>query len=156
MKKTSTILDERTDKHPNHRSELADVQSVGQVLEKNTIIIENRALRQGFTQIPNHILRDTRLSFGARLAYAMLLSYAWQEGSCFPGQERLAQDLGVSRRSASAFLRELREADYVSWRRRGLGRTNLYRILDIEADVKLASHQDGKEPLHLIEKQASH
>ena len=120
------------------------MESLGQILESNTIIIENKALRQGFTQIPNYVLRDEQLSFGARLTYAMLLSYAWQAGSCFPGQGRLAQDLGVSRRSASAFLRELRGANYVDWKRRGLGKTNIYRILDIEPDVKQASHQVGK------------
>lgn len=120
------------------------MESLGRILESNTIIIENKALRQGFTQIPNYVLRDEQLSFGARLTYAMLLSYAWQAGSCFPGQGRLAQDLGVSRRSASAFLRELRGARYVDWKRRGLGKTNIYRILDIEPDVKQASHQVEK------------
>ena len=112
------------------------MQTVGQVLEKNTIIVENEALRQGFTQIPNYVLRDKRLSFGARLTYTMLLSYAWQEGSCFPGQERIAHDLGISRQSVSKFLQELRRNGLIDWERRGLGKTNVYYILDIEPDVK--------------------
>ena len=132
------------------------MKSVGQIIENNTIIVENRALRQGFTQIPNYVLRDTRLRFGARLTYAILLSYAWQAGSCFPGQERLSQDLGISRRSAGDYLRELRQAGYVDWKRRGLGKTNVYRILDLEADGKLVSHQDEKLTSHLDEKAASH
>ena len=105
-------------------------------MERNTIIVENEALRQGFTQIPNFVLKDKRLSFGARLTYTMLLSYAWQEGSCFPGQEKIAQDLGVSRQRISEFLQELRRAHYIDWKRRGLGRTNVYYILDLEPDVK--------------------
>ena len=112
------------------------MQTVGQILEKNTIIVENEALRQGFTQIPNYVLRDKRLSFGARLTYTMLLSYAWQEGSCFPGQERIAQHLGISRQSVSKFLQELRSNGLIDWERRGLGKTNVYYILDIEPDVK--------------------
>jgi len=112
------------------------MQAVGQILEKNTIVVENEALRQGFTQIPNYVLRDKRLSFGARLTYTMLLSYAWQEGSCFPGQERIAQDLGISRQSVSKFLQELRKGGLIDWKRRGLGKTNVYYILDIEPDVK--------------------
>ena len=112
------------------------MQTVGQILEKNTIIVENEALRQGFTQIPNYVLRDKRLSFGARLTYTMLLSYAWQEGSCFPGQERIAHDLGISRQSVSKFLQELRSNGLIDWERRGLGKTNVYYILDIEPDVK--------------------
>ncbi len=39
---------------------------------------------------------------GAKLCYAMLLSYAWQKDSCFPGQEALAKDLGISKRSRCA------------------------------------------------------
>ena len=114
------------------------MEAIRHVLEETTIIIENKALRQGFTQIPNGVLRDRRLSFGARLTYTMLLSYAWQEGSCFPGQQRIAHDLGVSRQMVSLFLRELRGAGYVDWKRRGLGKTNVYYLLDVEADVKPA------------------
>ena len=112
------------------------MRSVGQVLEKNTIIIENKALRDGFTQIPNYVLRDHSLSLGARLAYTMLLSYAWQESRCFPGQARLATDLGVDERSVRRYLVELREKGYVDWRQRGFGRPNLYYILDIERENK--------------------
>jgi biotin operon repressor len=126
------------------------MESVSKVLEKHTIIIQNAALRQGFTQIPNYVLRDGRLSFGARLTYTMLLSYAWQEGSCFPGQERIACDLGVSRQRISEYLRELRKVGYIDWKRRGLGKTNVYYVLDIEADVTPALHQDviwGRHPV---------
>ena len=112
------------------------MEAIRHILEETTIIVENQALRQGFTQIPNYVLRDSHLSFGARLTYTMLLSYAWQEGSCFPGQQRIAHDLGVSRQMVSQFLQELRRAGYVDWKRRGLGKTNVYYLLDIEADVK--------------------
>ncbi len=37
-------------------------------------------LKQGCTQLPNRVLKDKRLSFGARLTYAVLLSYAREEG----------------------------------------------------------------------------
>jgi DNA-binding transcriptional regulator YhcF (GntR family) len=120
------------------------MQKVKDILEQHTIVIQNAALRQGFTQIPNYVLRDGRLSFGARLTYTLLLSYAWREGSCFPGQERLAKDLAVSRQRINAYLRELRAAGTIEWLRRGLGKTNVYYVLDIEADVKQALHQDVK------------
>jgi len=51
-----------------------------QVLEKHTSSSKT-ALRRGFTQIPNYVLCDRRLSFGARLTYTMLLSYACKEGT---------------------------------------------------------------------------
>ena len=60
------------------------MEGVKNILEKNTIVVLNEALKQGFTQLPRFVLKDKKLSFGARLTYAVLLSYAWQEDSCFP------------------------------------------------------------------------
>jgi Helix-turn-helix domain len=137
------------------------MNSAKEILEKHTIIVLNEAIKHGFAQIPRYILRDKRLSFGARLTYAVLLSYAWQEDSCFPGQNKIATDLGVSRRMISPYLNELREQKYIAWERRGLGKTNVYYILDyqpleIEADVKHSSHLDGKQVEHLVGKYRVH
>jgi len=124
------------------------------IMEKHTIVVLNQALKHGFAQLPIYILKDKRLSFGARLTYAILLSYAWQEDSCFPGQERMAKDLGVTRKAVNAYLIELKETKYIVWERRGLGKTNIYYILDfkpldIEADVTVGLHPDvtGDGPL---------
>jgi biotin operon repressor len=132
-----------------------------EIIKETTIVVMNEALKQGFTQLPRFVLRDKRLSFGARLTYASLLSYAWQEGSCFPGQERIASDLGVSRKAVNEYLHELRKNGYISWERRGLGRTNVYYILDyqplnieddvthrLHQDVTLGSHPDVTASLH--------
>jgi len=123
------------------------MQRAGEILEQHTIVVLNEALKHGFAQIPRYVLCDKKLSFGARLTYAVLLSYAWQEGSCFPGQGRMSFDLGVTRRAISNYLVELKRNRYVSWSRRGLGKTNVYYILDykplnIEADGKRRSHLD--------------
>ncbi len=115
------------------------MKTVSEVLEKHTIVILNEALKQGFTQLPNYVLRDNKLSFGARLTYAVLLSYAWQEGSCFPGQTKIGEDLGVSRQMINGYLKELKERKYIDWKRRGLNKTNIYYVLDhkpFEVDVK--------------------
>jgi hypothetical protein len=95
------------------------------------IIVENEMLRAGFAALPYTVLRDTKLSTGARLAYAILLMYAWQEGSCFPGQARMANDMGTSERH---LRQELRDRGYVSWRRTNT--TNEYRILDVKTKLK--------------------
>lgn len=108
------------------------MEGVKNILEKNTIVVLNQALKYGFTQLPRFVLKDKRLSFGARLTYAVLLSYAWQEDSCFPGQDKMASDLGVSRQAINGYLIELREHAYINWERRGLGRTNIYYILDYQ------------------------
>ncbi len=121
-------------------------------LEPGTLIIEDEMLRRGFTAIPNYILEDRTLSIPARFTYMILLSFAWKTGSCFPGQSRLAYTLGVSRQMVSRYLEELRDKKYIDWKRRGLGRTNLYRILKVhakdEADVNYSLHQDVKSVSH--------
>src|SRR5512142_2764559 len=106
------------------------MDTIKQILEKHTIGVLNETLKHGFTQLPRYVLKDKRLSFGARLTYAVLLSYAWQEESCFPGQERMAADLGVTRQAINTYLNELKKQGYVTWERRGLGKTNVYYILD--------------------------
>jgi hypothetical protein len=85
-------------------------------------------LRGGFTQVPNFILKDSKLSVGAKVAYAMFLSYAWHNESCFPGQDRLAEDMGMSRPRVCQFIAELEQAHLVTIQRRGQGKTNLYTI----------------------------
>ncbi len=82
----------------------------------------------GFTQVPNVILKSTDLSVGAKLMYALLLSYAWQKESCFPGQETLATDMGVSKRSVVTFIKELDRSGFLSVKRQGLGKVNIYTL----------------------------
>lgn len=94
--------------------------------QQGVIVVEDESLREGFTQIPNLILRKQNLSPGAKLTYMGLLSYAWQKGSCFPGQDQLAEDLGISRRSLVTYLQQLKDANLLRVKRRGLGRTNIY------------------------------
>ncbi|MGE0855579.1 MAG: helix-turn-helix domain-containing protein [Hyphomicrobiaceae bacterium] len=84
--------------------------------------------RGGFTQVPNVILKSDAISPGAKLAYAMLLHYAWAKDHCFPGQERLANDMGAGKRSVIRFMAELERAGYIAVKRRGLGQTNLYQV----------------------------
>ena len=89
--------------------------------------------KQGFTQLPNRVLKDTRLSFGARLTYAVLLSYAWDKDSCFPGQNTMAEDLGVSVRSIRTFLHQLKKYGYISWKYQGPSKPNIYSILKLKS-----------------------
>ena len=69
---------------------------LGDILKDKNIILKgaDAATAMGFTQVPNFLLKSKKLSSGDKMAFAMLLSYAWQNDSCFPGQERLAEDMG--------------------------------------------------------------
>ena len=82
----------------------------------------------GFTQVPNFVLTQKDLSVGAKLAYAMLLKYAWGDQACYPGQLKLAEDMGAAERSVRTYLKELETVGVLEIRQRGLGKTNLYRL----------------------------
>ncbi len=58
----------------------------------------------------------------------MFLSYAWHNNLCFPGQERLAQDIGMTRVRVTQLTGELEAAGFIEIHRRGLGKTNLYTV----------------------------
>lgn len=97
--------------------------------------------RHGFTQVPNFVLTNKALSVGAKLAYAMLLKYAWDAGGCYPGQIRLAQDMGSGERSVRRYLEELEQSGLLEIEQRGLGKTNYYRL---HLTVKGKSPKRGK------------
>ena len=82
----------------------------------------------GFTQIPNFILRDPKISIGAKTVYALLLSYAWHNDLCFPGQEKLAKDMGMGIASVNRFIKELENCALIEIMRRGQGKTNVYTV----------------------------
>jgi hypothetical protein len=112
--------------------EYSEGRSIGDILkarERNIEIVgADLATRHGFTQVPNFILTNPKLSVGAKLAYAMLLKYAWQDDACFPGQAKLAVDMGAAERSVRTYLKELETAELLEIKQRGLGKTNLYRL----------------------------
>jgi len=111
------------------------------------IFLEDETLRGGFTQIPNALLGRTDLSSGAKLTYVGLLSFAWQKGSCFPGQEKLAEHLGLGKRSVIRHLKELQQANILRIHRRGLGKTNVYTLAKVrtqkDEDIVRQKCQNG-------------
>ena len=113
------------------------------------VIVEDETLAAGFTQIPNLVLRRPDLSPGAKLTYMVLLSYAWQSDSCYPGQDRLAGDMGVSERSVITYLKQLSESGLVTIRRRGLGMTNVYVLHRLRAGGEKSAPQEVQDPAPL-------
>ena len=65
------------------------------------------ATQRGWTGVPNFILESDKISVGAKLTYAMLLKYAREMDECFPGQNRLGEDIGVSERGTRKRLKEM-------------------------------------------------
>jgi hypothetical protein len=112
--------------------EFNSARRIGDILKEKERNIEivgaDLATRHGFTQVPNFILTKADISVGAKLAYAMLLKYAWGDDACFPGQSKLADDMGSGERSVRRYLEELEKAKLLEIVQRGLGKTNLYRL----------------------------
>ena len=113
---------------------------ISEALAERNIILKNADIlsARGFSQVPNYVLRSGELSPGAKLTYAMLISYAWQNDFCFPGQARLAKDIGVTDRSVRTYLKELQQKRYLNIKQQGLMKPNLYE-LDLKRKVKRAS-----------------
>jgi len=101
------------------------------VPEPGTLLIEDETLRAGFTQIPNRVLHAANLSRDAKLLYAFLLRYAWQQGRCFPGYAQLCADMGASPSIVRKYMRELETVGLLVQKRRGLGKTNLYTLCSL-------------------------
>jgi hypothetical protein len=110
--------------------EFHPARPIGDIIKERNIEIvgADLATRHGFTQVPNFILTNSNISVGAKLAYAMLLKYAWNNDACFPGQVKLADDMGATDRSVRTYLKELETAELLEIKQRGLGKTNLYRL----------------------------
>jgi DNA-binding transcriptional ArsR family regulator len=101
------------------------------ILKDRNIILRgaDAATEKGFTQVPNFLLKSKKLSSGDKMCFAMLLSYAWQNDFCFPGQDRLAEDLGLSDRSVRTHLKSLETNGFVMIKQRGQGKTNIYELV---------------------------
>src|SRR3954454_21997891 len=56
--------------------------------ERQNIVLQNfdPISAGGFTQVPNFLLKDPKMSANAKVVYSMLLSYAWNNDKGFPGR----------------------------------------------------------------------
>jgi len=115
------------------------MQSIGELLkERQNILLKgfDPVSAGGFTQVPNLLLHTPGLSNNAKVVYAQLLSYAWTNDLCYPGQERMAEDIGTSQPTVHRAIKELQEHGWLEIERRGQGKTNIY-ILKYVVDKHL-------------------
>lgn len=116
--------------NPNIKLYSGRMLPMKELLAQRTIILEgaDALSSKGFTQVPNLVLESKKISPGAKLTYAMLLKYAWQNDFCFPGQERLAEDMGVGKRSVVTYIGELEDQKFIAVKRQGQGKSNIYTL----------------------------
>lgn len=97
--------------------------------DEKTVSWADEAWQAGWTEIPNLVLLEADVSATALRVYLLLLYYARQSDSAWPGQERLAEQARCSERALRTAIRELEAELLIETRRRGLGKTNIYRLL---------------------------
>ncbi len=139
--------------------------AVREAPESGTMLVEEASLPRGFVQLPKAVLYARHLSRDAKLLYAVLLGYAWQEQRCFPSYQRLCADLEASENAVRTWMRELEAAHLISQRRRGQGRTNLYlfhnlRTATIEVQDQhnraVVEPQQAEDNEEAVQKQTEH
>ena len=118
--------------------------NIANIARNIEIVGADPATLHGFTQVPNFVLTNAKISVGAKLGYAMLLKYAWGDNACFPGQTKLAEDMGSGERSVRRYLDELEKAGLLEIEQRGLGKTNLYRLFLTVQKLSVKPQKGGR------------
>ena len=70
-----------------------------------------------YAQVESALLRDSTISPQCKALYSLLITYG--PVAIFPGQQTLADALGVTRQSINTWLNELRNIGVIDWKRRG-------------------------------------
>ncbi len=95
--------------------------------DQPALVVEGE-LRDGFTAIPNRILRDPAISTTGKMLYATLLSFAWDKDKVWPSYETLMTAMSVgSKTTISRAISELETAGLLSTTRR-MGKTQVYTL----------------------------
>ena len=135
------------------------MKPVGTLLDKyQNIILKgfDPVSAGGFTQVPNCLLQAPHLSLNAKIVYAQLLHYAWTNNYCYPGQVRMAEDLGTNKSTLNRTIQELQKQGWLEIERRGQGKTNIYtlkyvvntaRVVDKRPRLKLFPSRGKQESL---------
>jgi DNA-binding transcriptional ArsR family regulator len=109
--------------------------------------------------VPLRAIMDKSLSLGALRVLCMVCSYANRSGITWVGQDRLAKDLGVSRRTVTAQMTKLREKKYVERLTKGakMSHTSTMRIVyneEIGLTEALARNtEDGRSPYMILKEE---
>lgn len=116
---------------------------------------EIRRDRPHWAQLPEPLLLDQTVSHLAVRTYALLDRYADSERGCFPGQDTLADRLGVSRGTVNRAIGELKAKGWLTVRRRR-NASNLYvvhtsacapeRAPDVADIAQPVARQSAQEP----------
>jgi DNA-binding transcriptional regulator YhcF (GntR family) len=95
------------------------------------VSVEGNLLSDGFAQIPNAIIRSTKLTVDDKALFALLLSRGVYS---YPSMRSIGADLGISANRLIKATKRLVDLGLLRKRRRGLGMANTYTILQAGVD----------------------
>jgi hypothetical protein len=99
-------------------------------------------IKKDFTQIPNKLLKPSKLPTTARYLACVLIRYMMQNELCFPRQMLLAEDLACTDRNIRKLLVKLEKSGYLRIVRTGFNKPNTY-ILGPELEWIYSSDDTG-------------
>lgn len=103
---------------------------MGRLMSDGTIRKQHR-----FTVLPEHLIRDDRVSDRAMRLWCLLDRYAGADGQAFPSRARLCVDLGgISPSSLDRAMTDLCKAGWLHKQRRYEGGPNDYTVLVVPAE----------------------
>lgn len=104
------------------------MEQVGRILKESTfeIAIQSNWKKRGYSAISNSIVHNKNLSLQAKGLYWYLYTMLFQKDSCYASYEHIAKDLGLNRKTAYKYLKELKDQKLVQSVRRGQGKANKY------------------------------
>lgn len=106
---------------------------------------------RNFTVIPNQLLDQSDLTIQERYLFCVLLRHCGKKDTCFPGQKRLANILGLSDRHIRTLVKNIKEkTDILTCKRSGWNRANTYTLSkELILVRKQGSYHLGSQfPLH--------
>lgn len=100
-----------------------------------------KAITESFTMVPMALTLDARINDRAKTVYTVMLNFARRTESCWPGQKRISEMLGVTERTIRTAINDLSEAGHIVVQQRG-GGTNIYQL----RTLALTEVQSPKQP----------
>ena len=91
--------------------------------------------------IPNSLVSYSGIGHGEKICLGRLHRYCLRKTYCWPSQEELATELGVSVRTVHEYISNLEGAGFIRVIQRGLGMPNVYEM--IENEVLFPHLEDG-------------
>jgi DNA-binding transcriptional ArsR family regulator len=90
------------------------------------LLTDDKAPSVSFAQIPDKLVRDTSMPAEAFRLYCNLLLWSGKNETCWPGQDLLARQAGLSTRQIREHLKTLEDAGWITVRRRR-NNSSIYR-----------------------------